>query len=46
VLFKPLTDKLIKIETTIFVRRDQMHGETSEFVNFAIAELRSLRTTV
>ena len=46
VLFKPLTDKLIKIETSIFVRRDQMHGETNEFVNYAIAELRSTRTNV
>jgi len=44
VLFKPLTDKLIKIETVIFVHRDQMHGETSEFVNFALAELRSPKT--
>ncbi len=27
VLFKPLTDKLPRIETALFVRRDQMHGE-------------------
>ncbi len=46
VLFKPLTDKLIKIETAMFVHRDQMHGEISEYVNSVIAELRSLRPDV
>lgn len=33
VLFKPLTDKLIQIETALFVRRDKMHGDVLEFVN-------------
>jgi len=40
VLFKPLTDKLIKIETVLFVRRDQMHGEVKEFVNSLLAALQ------
>ncbi len=44
VLFKPLTDKLIRIETVVFARKDRMHGEISEFVNTAIAELRSAKT--
>lgn len=39
VLFKPLTDKLPRIETALFVRRDQMHGEVQDFVNSMLAEL-------
>jgi DNA-binding transcriptional LysR family regulator len=39
VLFKPLTDKLSRIETALFVRRDQMHGEVQDFVNSMLAEL-------
>lgn len=44
VLFKPLTDKLIRIETAVFARRDQMHDEIGEFVNSVIAELRSTKS--
>jgi DNA-binding transcriptional LysR family regulator len=44
VLFKPLTDKLLRIETVLFVRRDQMHGAVREFVDTALGELRSPRT--
>ncbi len=45
VLFKPLADKLIHIETTVFARRDQMRGAPGDFVQAAIAELspRKLR---
>jgi DNA-binding transcriptional LysR family regulator len=43
VLFKPLTDRLIKIETAMFVHRDQMHDEVQEFVNAVLAELQSLK---
>jgi DNA-binding transcriptional LysR family regulator len=43
VLFKPLTDKLLRIETVLFVRRDQMHGAVREFVDTALGELRSSR---
>lgn len=41
VLFKPLTDKLIRIETVLFVRKDQMHGDLKNFVNAMLAELQS-----
>ena len=41
VLFKPLTDKLIQIETALFVRRDKMHGDVLEFVNAALSELQA-----
>jgi DNA-binding transcriptional LysR family regulator len=44
VLFKPLTDRLIRIETALFVRRDQMKGAVREFVNTALAELRPPKT--
>lgn len=40
ILFKSLTDRLIKIETALFVRRDLMQGEVGDFVNSAVAELR------
>jgi LysR family transcriptional regulator, benzoate and cis,cis-muconate-responsive activator of ben and cat genes len=44
VLFKPLTDKLIQIETALFVRRDKMHGDVLEFVNTALSELQTPKT--
>ena len=44
VLFKPLTDKLIHIETALFVRRDKMHGDVLEFVNTALSELQTPKT--
>ena len=44
VLFKPLTDKLIQIETAIFARRDKMHGDILDFVNSAMAELQPAKT--
>jgi hypothetical protein len=40
VIFKPLTDKLIKIETALFVRRDQMKDVMQDFVNTALAKLK------
>lgn len=40
VILKPLTDKLIKIETALFVRRDQMKGTMQDFENTALAELK------
>ena len=40
VVFKPLTDKLIKIETALFVRRDQMKGAMQDFVNTVLEELK------
>jgi DNA-binding transcriptional LysR family regulator len=43
VLFKPLTDRPIRIETALFVRRDQMKGAVHEFVNAALTELQSAK---
>lgn len=43
VLFKPITDKLIHIETIVFARRDQMHDAVSDFVQATIAELSPRR---
>ncbi len=40
VLFKPLTDKLLQIETALLVRRDQMHGGVQDFVNSALAAIQ------
>lgn len=40
VLFKPLTDKLIRIETVLFVRKDQMKGDVRDRVEQMLAELR------
>ena len=44
VLFKPLTDKLLKIETALFVRRDQMHGDVRDFVNSILTQLPPAKT--
>jgi len=41
VLFKPLTDKLIYIDTLVFARRDQMRNGLDAFVRGAISELSS-----
>jgi DNA-binding transcriptional LysR family regulator len=41
VLFKPLTDRALHIETALFVRRDQMRGAVREFVDTALMELKS-----
>jgi len=41
VVFKPLTDKLIRIETVLFVRRHEMQGSLRDFVERAVAELKS-----
>lgn len=35
VLFKPLTDHLIQIETALFVRRDQVHTSAQDFITVA-----------
>lgn len=44
VLFKPLTDRLLRIETAMFVRRDRMQGDVREFVDSALIALRPLKT--
>lgn len=40
VLFKPLTDRQLCIETALFVRRDQMNGVVGDFIEAASAQLR------
>jgi len=46
VLFKPLTDKLIRIETVLFARQDLMYGDVRTFVNTALAELQPAKTEI
>lgn len=43
ILFKPLTDALMRIETAIFVRRDQMRETVKDFVSVAIAAVKTLK---
>jgi DNA-binding transcriptional LysR family regulator len=43
VLFKPLTDNLIRIETALFVRKDQMRAPVKDFIAVAISAVRELR---
>lgn len=43
VLFKPLTDNLIRIETALFVRKDQMRSSVKDFIAVAISAIRELR---
>lgn len=43
VLFKPLTDELIRIETALFVRKDQMHGSVKDFIGIALAGVTALK---
>ena len=41
VLFKPLTDDLIRIETALFVRKDQMHSSVQDFMTVARSAIAS-----
>ncbi len=43
VVFKPITDQLMRIETSLFVRRDQMHSTTQEFVAIALSKILALK---
>lgn len=43
VLFKPLTDELMRIETALFARRDRMHETVKEFIGIAIAGILALK---
>ncbi len=43
VLFKPLTDALMRIETAIFVRKDQMRETVKDFINIAMARVKALK---
>lgn len=43
VLFKPLTDLFLQIETAMFVRQDQRHGPLQEHIQAILAHLRGLQ---
>ena len=43
VLFKPLTDNLIRIETAVFVRKDQMRSSVKEFLAVALSDIAALK---
>lgn len=43
VIFKPLTDDLIRIETALFVRRDQMDTVVKDFVAVALSAIAALK---
>lgn len=43
VVFKPITDQLLRIETALLVRRDQMHGTMQEFVEVALSKFLPLK---
>jgi DNA-binding transcriptional LysR family regulator len=43
VLFKPLTDDLIRIETALFVRKDQMRTPVKDFIAIALSGIAALK---
>jgi hypothetical protein len=43
VLFKPLTDDLLRIETALFVRRDQMPSSVKDFIAVALSGIAALK---
>jgi DNA-binding transcriptional LysR family regulator len=43
VVFKPVTDRFLQIETAIFARRDLMRDGLEEFARFVSARLQSLK---
>lgn len=43
VLFKPLTDELIRIETALFVRKDQMRASVKDFIAIALSGIVALK---
>jgi DNA-binding transcriptional LysR family regulator len=43
VVFKPVTDRFLQIETAIFARRDLLHGDLQEFVQSLSSRLQSLK---
>jgi LysR family transcriptional regulator, benzoate and cis,cis-muconate-responsive activator of ben and cat genes len=42
-LFKPLTDDLLRIETALFVRRDQMRSSVKDFIAVALSGIAALK---
>ncbi|MGC1781198.1 MAG: LysR family transcriptional regulator [Acidobacteriaceae bacterium] len=43
VLFKPLTDELIRIETALFVRKDQIRSAVKDFIAIALSDITALK---
>jgi DNA-binding transcriptional LysR family regulator len=43
IVFKPVTDRFLQIETAIFARRDLLHGGLQEFVFSLTSRLQSLK---
>ncbi len=43
VLFKPLTDELIRIETALFLRNDQMRTSMKDFISVALSGVAALK---
>lgn len=43
VLFKPLTDEVIRIETALFVRKDQMRESVKDFIAIALSGVAALK---
>lgn len=43
VLVKPLTDELMRIETSLFVRRDQMHSQVKDFIATALSAISKMK---
>jgi LysR family transcriptional regulator, benzoate and cis,cis-muconate-responsive activator of ben and cat genes len=43
VLFKPLTDELIRVETALFARKDQMRDSVKDFIGIARAGVVALK---
>lgn len=43
VVFKTLTDDLIRIETALFVRKDQIHASVKDFITVALAAITTLK---
>lgn len=45
-LFKPLTDDLIRIETALFVRKDQVHSSVQDFMTVARSAIAAQKLNV
>lgn len=43
VLFKPLTDDLLRIETALFVRKDAMRASVKDFIAIALSSIAALK---
>lgn len=46
IVFKPLTDRYLGIETVLFMRRDQRYGKLKEIVDGLLAQLLALRLEI